>query len=157
MFKLKRRKKMKVEVRNTTVDIDINGITLLSKEEYITYKNEISNVDNSWWLRSPDSDDIRVAAVSGIGSIYYFIGDTAGYNVGVRPALKINLESSSSRVGDGFLWAHHSWTVISENYAICDSIIEKRPFNENLESGNDYNVSDIKSWLENWFNSNIEE
>ena len=68
------------------------------------------------------------------------------------PALKItNLESSIYQIGDTLSFGDHSFTVISEKYALCDEIIEKRPFCADLNRTNNYGASDIKVFVDNWF------
>ena len=59
-------------------------LTLLSLEEYKTYRDIIPNINGSWWLRSP-SGYYDEEYVSGNGSISDYYVDNI--DVGSRPAL----------------------------------------------------------------------
>lgn len=130
------------------IDIDVVGITLLSKEEYLQAKEYIPFTKRTWWLCSPGNLDWTAACVDG-GYVYY--GGVSN-GLGVRPALKINNPNLS--LGDKLEFASHKWTVISDSTALCDDIIGRCAFRTDWEpeDANDYEASDIKYWLENWWN-----
>ena len=132
--------------------LEITGATLLSVEEAEQLNGDMLKASDNWWLGSRGRYALTAACVYGDDG---FVG-ISGYNVklsfGVRPALKItNLESSIYQIGDTLSFGDHSFTVISEKYALCDEIIEKRPFCADLNRTNNYGASDIKVFVDNWF------
>lgn len=147
----------KIIITTEAVDLDIKGITLLSIREYESCKDKIKPTSCSWWLRSPGRYADTVVAINGAGGVL-----RTGYNVsrteGLRPALKIDLESSNLRIRDKIEWANYRWTIISDSLMLCDEIIAEHPFREDWEAddANDYEKSDIKQWLENWLAKQME-
>ena len=132
-------------------DIQINEITLLSKEEYLDAKENIPAIHKRWWLRSPGYYQYYAVYVRGVGSLsrsYVDIGSAC-----VRPALKIlNDKSSNLNIGDKFNMAGYTWTVILEGTALCDTVVGNTCFRKDWKSddANKYDASDIKKWLESW-------
>ena len=146
---------MKVEklIRNK-VNLDVQGITLLSIEEYKKHKQHIKPASCIWWLRSPGDRSKYAATVSGSGCVSSS-GDLV-YDVGiaVRPALRItNPKSAGLKVGDSFCVFGYEWTVISEGLALCDEALEEHAFCEDWRTrgANGYEKSDVKRFLEEWF------
>ena len=136
-------------LRNEEMTID--GITLLSIEEYNKYKENIPSSTGCWWLRSPgyNSDD-RATVVNTDGSVDY-LGEDVDYSIyRVRPVLKIS--NHNLKVKNRLEFKNYLWTVISENLAICDTFIGRYCFRKNRvgENANDYNTSDIKKYIEDW-------
>ena len=83
--------------RNINTELDILEATLLSVEETGTLLTKKERKYNCWWwLRSPgDAQDDAVSVLSD-GSVFYD-GSDVSLSIGcIRPALKINLKSSSS-------------------------------------------------------------
>lgn len=140
-----------------TVDIDIIGITLLSIEEYNKYRDLIPVHDSYWWLRSPNP--FLLLAVYGVRSYDNEVDNkilVADEDIGISPALKIsNLESSDLKIGNKFMFGGKIFTIISDDYAQCDEIIGKGVFRKDWEildrDANDYEVSDVKKYINNWF------
>ena len=135
-------------------EIEISGITLLTVEEAQALPDEIRRNGYSWWLRSPGSRDNDAACVYGYGLV-----NDRGYNVdysgfGVRPALICNLESSNLEIGDRIEIFGHDWTAIGNDKILCDRVIEKRRFDEKT---NDWEKSELKAWLEEWFAEQVKE
>lgn len=133
-------------------DIDIVDVTLLSIDEYRNCRAAIPSIYKYWWwLRSPGYYSDNAAYVNTDGGVNDF-GYYVNYDeVAVRPALKIkNLDSFN--LGDKFDLAGCTWTVISEDLALCDSVIGEVAFREDwrAKDANDYAKSDIKKWLGNW-------
>lgn len=134
-------------------ELEIAEITLLSAKEagsLLTEKQRLS--DAYWWLRSPGYCLNCAASVDPDGAVL-----TGGHNVycyfGVRPALRFsNPESSNLVPGDSFDAGGERWTIIDDDLALCDRIIEKSVFrtDTNAPDANDYEKSDVKTWLENW-------
>ena len=136
-------------------DIQIEEITLLSKEEYLAAKDNIPLIDDWWWLRSPGPCRTNVARVYHDRSVYYCSVDYP--NVYVRPALRIlNPESSNFCIRDKFEMAGYTWTVVLEEekdcIALCNTSVGEIYFRDNwtANDANKYETSDVKKWLENW-------
>ena len=137
----------------------VKGITLLSVEEaknLLTQEQRKCKYNNKpcwWWLRSPGSYQYDAAAVSSVGSVNYF-GRTVDYDdVCVRPALILsNLKSSNLKSGDKFKFGGYTFTVISEEYALCDEAIAEMAFRKDRKAkdANVYEKSDVKKFLDNW-------
>lgn len=140
------------------VSLHIDGITLLSVDEYRKVKNYIKPLDFNWWFRSPGDNSYHAARVNGVG-IVYFDGFRVDSYLGVRPALRINLKSSDFQIGDSFRFGAHTWTVITKDYALCDTTICNMPFREDWQAqdANDYEKSDIKKFLKDWYLKQISE
>lgn len=143
-------------------EVQFNGLTLLSKEEYFKLKENIPDTNFWWWLRSPGFYDNFAAVVdynNKLGSSYVdsnYVDYTGG---SVRPALILNLDSSL-KVGDKFRFYNHNWTVISEQYALCDEAFCKMWFRNDwmAEDGNVYELSDIKKYIDDeWTKMTLEE
>lgn len=130
---------------------EFDGLTLLSKEEYFQFKENISEIDFWWWLRSPSdySGYPSCAVVDGR------LGRSFAYNTNgsVRPILIV--KSSGLQIGDKFNFCKHSWTMITEAYALCDEPFCQMAFRSDwkAEDVNEYKASDIKKYLDSeWMN-----
>ena len=137
--------------------LEIVGATLLSLEEAETLPLRLRKHTNWWWLRSPGYYSYFVAFISGMGSINYH-GTNVYYKDGaVRTALKIkNLNSSSLKIGDRFIFGNKTFEIISENRAFCLEDIGEQRFRK--DDTNDYEQSDIKKFIDEWFeNANKEK
>ena len=149
--------KKKIDVIKT-MNIDIQGITLLSKEEYEAHKDIIPLIKSCWWLRSPGSRIDYATYVDSDGCI-----DDKGYHVcyvnsfGYRPALLCDIKSTNLEAGDKVEIAGYSWTVLNDNMMLCDESIACNTFRLDwkAEDANVYEASDVKRWLENWYKQNI--
>lgn len=130
-------------------DVEFDGLTLLSKEEYNKYQDGIKPVNFWWWLRSPGGDSYCASFVYGDGSLdRSYVSYASG---SVRPALI--LKSNNLLIGDRFNFYNYNWTVISDQYALCDEAFCEMEFREkwNAENANDYKYSDVKKYLdEQW-------
>lgn len=145
------------------VDIDILGITLLSEEEAKALPSEIRNIGKSWWLSSPGYDFNLAALVDFNGDVYDF-GYVVDDRHGVRPALEVGYEGMcmvNPRLDRGakINLAGHTWTVISDQYILCDDIVGEYVFRNDWKDSysNDYEKSDVKKFLEDWFDKNVKE
>ena len=154
---------MKVnKIVNSTIEceLEITGATLLSieeAEEYLT--DEERKYICWWWLRSGSYSSHNAASVYGDGFIsYYGYGDfVCDSGDCVRPALQIkNLESSNLEIGDIFELGGYEFKVISENLAwMHKQDIGCCAFNKDLENGNNYETSDVKKFVDEWFKALI--
>lgn len=132
--------------------LHITGATLLSVKEAKNLDEDMLKASSNWWLRSPGGYDILAAFVNGEYGLVHDYGRNVEESFGVRPALKIsNLESSIYQIGDTLSFGDHSFTIISKKYALCNEIVEKRPFCDGYNKTNDYKASDIKVFVDNWF------
>lgn len=147
---------MRVQRTITTIEdmeLDIEGITLLSVEEAKALPVEIRKyTNNNWWLRSSGDDRKASLVIGPVGGVYS-IGYLVSWQRGVRPALRVNLESSDLQIGDKLTIFNRSWTVISKKLIFCDDIVGRSPFRKDWDASdsNDYEASDIKKWLEDWY------
>ena len=146
----------------------IKGITLLSTKEaenLLTEEQRICKYNNEecWWLRSPGYYKGRAAYVYFDGSVNYFGHRVSPANYCVRPALILStLKSSNLKsieelgAGERFEFGGYTFTIISNKLALCDEAIAKMAFREDWEAkdANDYEKSDIKKFLDNWFREN---
>lgn len=134
--------------------LEITGATLLSVEEAKQLDENTLKAKDNWRLRSPGFYDYRAAFVYGVNGDVYDSGDGVDQSFGVRPALKINgLESSNLEIGDTITFGDHSFTIISDKYALCDDIIGEYPFRKDwrAKDANNYEASDIKKHIDDWF------
>ena len=139
------------KITTQQVKIEINDVTLLSEEEYLACKDNISIINNCWWLRSPDYLQCYATYVNNDGSPCF---NTVDYDSAcIRPALRIsNLESSNLKIGDKVFIADYVWTVIANDLILCDNIVMYSCFREDwhAEDANNYEASDVKKKLEKW-------
>jgi hypothetical protein len=146
----------KIITKTEPKELDITGATLLSYEEYEKYKTRISRRDYWWWLRSPGSSMLDAFFVDNWGYIYSdSILDNA---VAVVPALKIIL-NSDFKIGDKIKFGSNTFTIISDNYALCDNNIGYHWFREGFEinDANNYEKSDVKKFIDGWFKEQEEK
>ena len=143
------------------MDIDIKGITLLSREEFEKNKEWIPATFNniSWWLRSKGCCDDYVCYVDSDNLIH-----DDGYvdlSKDLRPVLLFNT-TTEINPGDEFLLFARDWVVLETslngNFMAISLNLEPNGnhyFNEYGKS-NDYENSIIKEYLEEKLKSWIE-
>lgn len=146
----------KTIVNTQEYDIQINGITLLSDEEYEAAKKHIKPIYLDWWLRTPGTSDIYTKDVGWYTNISH-TGAPVFNDEGVRPALKINLNDTNLKINDSFEFSDYTWTVISDNYALCDSTLCRMPFQHSVKESNEnnYEESDVKEFIESWLANRV--
>ena len=130
----------------------IQSATLLSVEEYEKYRKMIPPVKEDWWLRSQGYYDTSAAFVHGVNGLVLSCGDLVLRRFGVRPALRI-LNPESLMPGDKFAFGGQTFTYLGEGLAICDDIVKKCAFRKDWGAldANNYEKSDVKAYVENWF------
>lgn len=142
------------------VNLDITGVTLLSIEEAEELPFKFRKYTSRWWLRSPGYNSYYAAFVYSNGSVDDF-GDYVDLDSNmVRPALQIkNLESSNLKIGDVFYFGGKPFEVISNNLSFCLDCIGFYCFRRDCEASdaNDYNKSDVKKYVDDWFNQSVQE
>lgn len=137
------------------VDIEITGATLLPIEDAGVMP------DHLWrWLRSPADGPGIASIVSYDGCVFHvgFIVDHLRDNA-VRPALKIeNLKSTNLKIGDSIFFGGKEFEIISDSLAFCKTDIgEPCPRKDCAKCANKYERSDIKKFIDDWFENVIRE
>jgi len=140
------------------VDLDIVGTTLLSAEEAEKLPSELRRYARWWWLRSPGKFFNSAASVHSDGFISLY-GNTVNVSNAIRPVLQINIKSSNLQIGDVFEFGGKEFRVVSDNLAFCLSDIGTYPFRKNWKTtdANDYEKSDVKKFVDDWFNKYVKE
>lgn len=141
-------------------EVEITEATLLSVEEAKALPQRLKSYKDYWWLRSPGYLHNLAASVGWDGSVYH--GGSLVINGGfyVRPALKlVDPESSGLMVGDRFEFGNAKFEVVSDSLAFCTGNIGRRAFRKNWKAGraNVYEASDIKKFVDEWFNNALKE
>ena len=134
--------------------LEITRATLLSIEEAKQLDENTLKAKDSWWLRSPGELDFKAAFVFGDGCDIVNKGNYVEGSFGVRPALEINgLELSNLKIGSSITFGDHSFTIISDKYALCDDIIGEYAFRKDwrAKDANNYETSDVKKYIDDWF------
>lgn len=138
----------------TPMDIAINEARLLTKEEVEALPERFKLYDNWWWTSTANvANPVSAWFVSGpYGYLIRNIVDSEG---SVRPTLIF--ESKDLEVGDKFLIGEKEFEVIKESLAFCTSDIGECAFREDFEAedANDYEKSDIKKYIDKWFEENV--
>ena len=152
-------KKMKVKqviAVEKTQELEITGATLLSVEESEKLPIELRKYDNCWWLRSRGYRSDLAISVYSDGSVGEYGDSLDRSNNVVRPALQIkNLDITVFKIGDTFEFGGKEFKIISENLAFCLTDIGSHCFIEDLKSedANAYEKSDVKKFVDAWFES----
>ena len=145
---------------NKTIDTkNIVSATLLSIEEYEKYGEmippvEVPPVEEDWFLRSAGIIDNTAAVVCGENGHVEDYGYSVNFEFGVRPVLQIsNPESMNLESGDTFPFGKQTFTYLGEGLAICNDCIGKCVFRERRKASNanDYEKSDVKKYVDDWF------
>lgn len=140
------------------IELNIESVTLLSLEEAEKVPQNIRAFKEQWWLCSSGFIDRNAACVYGEYGYVSVGGIDVEREIGVRPALKFNLESTNLQIGSKIKVFGYNWTVISDKLILCDDIVGKSAFREDCEAdyANEYESSDVKKWLENWYAEQIQ-
>lgn len=148
-------KRIKQVVIYEDVDLCITGITLLSYNEFRQAHHYIPQTGHKlWWLRDVVSEYPNLIQCGD-----YNAHDVPNNkSIGIRPALKIpNVYQCHLKSGDKFDFAGHVWTVVPGKLALCDDFIGYGCFRKDWRAidSNEYEASDVKKYIENWFNQQI--
>lgn len=141
-------------------DFNILEATLLTLEE--TDKilpKRLLPYNNWWWLKTPSCYSCHVVCVSSSGFTVYPGNIVDFANNVVRPVLVIsNLESSGLKIGDTFEFGGQKFEIISDDKAFCLGDIGTCVFRKDNEApdANVYEKSDIKKYIDEWFDWNKE-
>ena len=147
-----------------TIDLHFKGITLLSKEEYLSLKDNIPVWIKEWWLRDPGESKGSVATVINgeVSDSEYDAATIRMVLVGprmIRPALVMsNAAECGLQIGDKIMFNGNSFTVISNTYALSDKGIPySGPFAKDPEHIAHYNSSTVQIFLRGWLGAGIAE
>lgn len=141
-------------------ELEITDCTLLSIDEARKLPPELRGYNRWWWLQSPGYDSYGAAIVLYTGSVYRSGLYVDGDSVAIRPALRIkNLKSSRLEVGDIFIFGEKIFKIITNKLAFCLSDIGNHCFRAdwNLKDANDYEKSDAKKFVDDWFNKALHQ
>lgn len=139
------------------MDLEIEGVTLLTLEEVRALPVDIRKCKNHWWLRSPGYCDGHAAFIyeecGRIDAYGFYVSE----KLGVRPALRVNAESTDLQIGDKITVFGYVWRVIANDLILCDDVVGESCFRDDWEApdANDYETSSIKEWLEKWYAAEI--
>jgi len=141
-------------------NLEIAEARLLTVEEAKKLPNRLRIYPRWWWLKTRGILSDSVTVVTKFGYINENGVDTAFDKGAVRPALEIsNLELSNLRIGDTFEFGYRRFEIISDNRAFCLEDIGEGYFNHciegELDDFNDYEKSDIKKYVDEWFKRNV--
>ncbi len=112
-----------------------------------------------WWLRTPEYSQMSATYVNEDGSVRYG-GVDVDINSGcVRPALRINLKNSDLKTGDAFVFGDKFFKIVSKDLAFCLEDIGYCCFRDdwNAPDANDYEVSDVKKFVDTWFKEAMQD
>lgn len=147
----------------TIKDVKILRATLLSARESLTLlTDDDREYKGWWWLRSPCYGASKAPAVNSHG-VAYSRGLPVHYISGyVRPALIGEFNVPNCTIGDKFVFGNLTFKIISDNLAFCLGDIGQYLFYDDLKSGrnnfddvNDYETSDIKQFVNEWFDTTM--
>jgi hypothetical protein len=137
---------------------------LLSVNEYLLYKDNISSIETPWWLKTAYSKHGNyVHVINNEGAIGYRF--CSNKFTGVRPFCTFSLEPSDSLfwcnpealVSSEFQMGGYYWTVLEyqsgDVYALCNDVVICRRFDKHT---NEWSDSDLRDWVSNEFKSNIQ-
>ena len=143
-------------IQESTIDLHFKGITLLSKEEYLSLKDNIPVWIKEWWLRDPGEGKEEIAAVID-GKISDSDYQATMARRMIRPALVMsNAEECGLQIGDKILFNDSSFTVISNDYALSDKgILYTGPFAKDPEHIAHYDSSTVQTFLRGWLGAGI--
>lgn len=162
-------KKVKIDSNAKRLDIsNIENATLLSTEEaasidkdFLKMEKEELSSHKAWWLRSPYSDrnafyDKVAACVRGTDGNFHGCAKVDKY-LGVRLALKIT-DMEDLQIGDKVCFGDKTFTIVSDQYALCDDFIGWYRFHQGACSrdseyaiADEYEYSDVKKMVDIWF------
>ena len=139
------------------LDLEITEATLLTIEEARKLPKRLRTYDGTndewWWLKSPGLCPNHVTFVDSDSFVNSF-GDYAYVDNIVRPVLIIsNFDSSNLQIGDTFEFGNEKFEVISNGKAFCLGYINYMEFRKDPDApdANDYEKSDIKKYIDDWF------
>ena len=146
---LDKRKMPKIQKEN------IKGITLLSIDEAKNLSDYILRFSEWWWLRSPGYDSFNAALVAFDGDVDDYGFRVSNEDNAVRPALLcFNLKPLNLKIGDYVNAFDKIWQYIGKDMILLfGKPLTLMAFREDCRASdaNDYEKSDVKKYLDNWF------
>ena len=130
------------------VNVELQGITLLSSQEALSCKHLITfqHKPVSWWLRDPLPGLVDTQVMQPNEIVYCGIKE---HRYGISPA--VIGDFNGFKPGDKVLFAGHKWTVIFPNMIFVDDLIGYGPFNYYRRDSLDYGTSRVRDFIEHWF------
>lgn len=122
---------------------------LLTVEEVEKLPKSLLRHHGWWWLQSPGYNSHYAAYVRNDGLVSINDGEINSDNNDVRPALRIT-NLNDYKVGDDFKFGGKWFRIVDENTALCLDNIGVQEFDE---KSNDYEKSEIKQFVDDWFDS----
>jgi len=129
----------------------VKNVTLLSIKGVILFPRQVRTYGGWWWLRSPGVSQTQASGVNAFGTIDPFGDDVDDDSVCVRPALIIDPIPSYLKSGDIIKIFGKEWVFYNGGALLMDGTLIKMSFNKTPQKGNDYETSDIKKYLDHWF------
>ncbi len=131
---------------------------LLSGNEYQENKDNISEIDGSWWLRSPDNTDNSNDSVITVAYTDYDSDYVNSDRNSVRPACYVEptaLEKLQRTESGNVMFGGVEWNVANEETGLLVTahLVAERSFNQAVN--NDYEASDIRQWINEEFEKNF--
>lgn len=131
-----------------TVNLSVADISIPTLEEVKTLSQKAICYSMDWWTRTPYKDT-HLCTVDYDGMIFEDIGGSITERCGVRPVITIdNFNSFNFLIDDKILIDGKEYIVIGNNKIFyCDDSIAKQ-FDQ---STNIYEKSELKQFVDNWF------
>lgn len=136
------------------MDCRISEARLLTMDEAVKIDKNALKYKNMWWLSPTEKQKtdgykrLYAPFVDGANEVRY--GLTCDYqHCSVRPVLV--LRDNKYSIGKTFSIGDLNFSVISSNLALLDGEICHHPFGKN----NDYETSDIKLIVDDWYKHHI--
>lgn len=147
----------KIIQSKVNTELDVQEIKLLSYDEWRECEDIIPIFDTPWWL----STSLSTNSAGGVTTNGYFSINYAYHCAfGVRPVLRIlNLKDCNLNKGEMVELFRYKWTVISDTFVLCDTIVGEYPFRSDYWAPDacDYNAADVKKFVEKWFERKVED
>ena len=134
------------------MSVIVDEATLLTKNQYLE-NLDLIGVRKPWfWLKDASKEASGLVAAVYYGAIVDFYD--VDYVFSVIPCLILN--DSTLPLGTKITYAGEIFTVLRNRIAFCDKAIAKMPFNRDYLAlkPNDYLSSDVKLWIDKWFDLN---
>ena len=138
-----------VHISTSGLELALKRITLLSRAEYEKHE-KIRPANICWWLS--DTDEVYEKLVDVVRPTGEVDAASPAEWLGIRPVLILNARKTSSfflfkntKVRKFTLFGY-DWTMIDENKALCDSVIDHIDFGHTQ-----YQYSKVREYLKNWY------
>ena len=147
---------LKEKLRSLKQELEAEGykecpVRLLTAEEYEIYKDKIPELNCSWWLGDPAYSAAVKAVDNDKSRTWYYPGVNLSPPA-VRPVIDVSaVDLLHMRYYDGLNTMIHCgiiWKQLKDDLYIAEVPIGFRRFDP---ESSDYDKSEIKEWLEKWY------